>query len=181
MFRFFWVRTASVGIAILYILLGAGLLAFPDASGTLFVWSLAAGAAIYALCHLARYWQAKRAGHPMPGDLFLTVLPLAFSFFALIWPTVVGSFLPRVRGALLLIGGVGKLPLGFASFRQQMPNRLPLTLACVLPLASGLLILINPFHTARLVVMVFGAALILDGVSDLITCLAEKTRNDPRP
>lgn len=174
MFQFFWVRTASVWIAALYILLGVTLLAFPEGSGTLFVWALAAGAAVYALAHLARYGQSRRADRPQPGDLFLTVLPLAFCVFALLWPEAILSFLPLVLGSLLLIDGVGKLPLALAALRQKSASRLPLALACLIPLALGVLILIDPFQTARLVIMVFGAALILDGVSDLGTCLTEK-------
>lgn len=45
MFQFFWSRTASVWIAILYMALGLPLLLFPAISGSVFVWSLAAGAA----------------------------------------------------------------------------------------------------------------------------------------
>lgn len=179
MFEFFWVRTPSVWIAGLYILLGLGLLAFPGTSGTLFVWMLAAGTTVYALAHLARYWQGRRAGRSLPGDLFLTVLPLAFSVFALLWPSVILSFLPLVLGSLLLIDGVGKLPLALAALRQRGDSRVPLTLACLIPLVLGVLILVNPFHTARLVIMVFGAALVLDGVSDLGTCLTEKHSPPP--
>ncbi len=37
MFQFFWSRTASVWIAVLYIALGLPLLLFPAASGSVFV------------------------------------------------------------------------------------------------------------------------------------------------
>ena len=50
--QFFWSRTASIWIALLYIILGLPLLLFPGASGSVFVWALAAGAAVYAVSHL---------------------------------------------------------------------------------------------------------------------------------
>ena len=38
--------------------------------------------------------------------------------------------------------------------------------------------MVNPFHAARLVIMIFGAALVADGVSDLITALIAR-KNPP--
>ena len=60
MFQFFWSRTASVWIAVLYIALGLPLLLFPAVSGSVFVWSLATGAAVYAFSHLWRYIQGHK-------------------------------------------------------------------------------------------------------------------------
>ena len=48
MFQFFWTRSASIWISILYMALGLPLLLFPGISGTIFVWALSAGAAVYA-------------------------------------------------------------------------------------------------------------------------------------
>lgn len=172
--QFFWSRTASVWIALLYIVLGLPLLLFPGASGSVFVWSLAAGAAVYAVSHLWRYLHSRKAGQASGSDLFLTVLPLAFSVFSLIWPEAILSFLPLVLGALLLIDGVGKLPLAIAGIRDEIPAMFPLLLSSLLPIALGILLLVNPFPAAQLVIMVFGVALIGDGISDLVTALMNR-------
>lgn len=111
MFQFFWTRSASLWVAALYVLMGVLLFLFPIASSTLFVQALAAGAAVYGASHLIRYIQSRKIGQSNPGDLFLTVLPAAFAVFALIWPEAVLSVLPLVLGSLLLIDGIGKLPL----------------------------------------------------------------------
>ena len=106
MFEFFWVRAASVWVAALYIAMGVLIFAFPAASSTFFVWALAGGAAAYGVSHLVRYLQERKAaGKGNPGDLFLTVLPAAFSVFALIWPQAILSVLPLVLGSLLLAIG----------------------------------------------------------------------------
>lgn len=95
--QFFWSRTASVWIALLYIILGLPLLLFPSASGSVFVWALAAGAAVYAASHLWRYIQGPQNGaRPPEADLFLAVLPLAFAIFSISWPQAILSFLPLV-------------------------------------------------------------------------------------
>lgn len=169
--QFFWSRTASVWIALLYMALGIPLLLFPGFSGSVFVWALAGGAAVYGISHLWRYLQARKSGQASGGDLFLTVLPLAFSIFSIAWPQAILSFLPLVLGSLLLVDGVGKLPLVIAATQSRTSVFLPLLLSSLIPLILGLLLVINPFHAAQIVIMVFGAALLADGISDLTTAL----------
>ena len=178
--QFFWSRTASVWIALLYMFLGLPLLLFPSISGSVFVWALAAGAAAYAISHLWRYIQGRKTGQGSGGDLFLAVLPLAFSIFALSWPQAILSFLPLVLGALLLVDGVGKLPLVLAAFHTKPPILIPLILSSLIPTVLGILLVVNPFPAARLVIMIFGATLVADGVSDLVTALmARKSSSNP--
>lgn len=171
MFEFFWVRAASMWIAAAYVLMGVLLLLFPGVSSTVFVWALAAGAAVYGASHLWRYVQARRAGQANGGDLFLSILP---AVFALLRPQAILSVLPLVLGALLLVDGVGKLPLAIAAVRERFPSMIPLLLASLLPIVLGALIVANPFSTMRIVVMVFGLSLVADGVSDFATVLSEK-------
>lgn len=89
--------------------------------------------------------------------------------------------LPLVLGSLLLIDGIGKLPLAIAALREQYPGMIPLAISSVLPIILGTVIVINPFATVRVVVMVFGAALIADGASDLATVILEKRAVRPAP
>ena len=181
MLQFFWSRTASVWIAALYALLGLPLLLFPDVSGSLFVWALAAGSAVYGASHLWRYVQGRKAGQASGGDLFLTVLPLAFSVFSLFWPQAILAFLPLVLGALLLMDGIGKLPLAITGLREQFPGMVPLALSAIVPIVLGALIVIAPFAAVRIAVMVFGAALVADGISDLATVILEKRAASAAP
>lgn len=166
MVMFFWERSASVWIALLYVLMGGLLLAFPAATSTAFVWALAGGAAFYGASHLWRYWQNRKSGSASPADLFLTVLPLAFTVFALVWPQTLLSFLPLVLGSLLLLDEVGKLPLVFMALRAKTPDVAALVLSSLIPLVLGVLIVVNPFQTVQLVVRIFGVGLIADGIAD---------------
>ena len=172
--QFFWSRTASVWIALLYIILGLPLLLFPSASGSVFVWALAAGAAVYAASHLWRYIQGRKMEQASGCDLFLAVLPLAFAIFSISWPQAILSFLPLVLGALLLIDGVGKAPLAIAAIQSKPPILIPLVLSSLIPIVLGVLLVVNPFHVAQLAIMIFGAALVADGVSDLVTALISR-------
>ena len=94
------------------------------------------------------------------------MLPLAFSIFALAWPQTLLAFLPLVLGSLLLLDGVGKLPLAVMALRAHTPDATALLLSSLIPLILGAVIVINPFQTVQLVVRIFGVGLIADGVAD---------------
>ena len=87
--------------------------------------------------------------------------------------------LPLILGSLLLVDGVGKLPLMLAAIRGKYPNMVPLILASAIPIVLGILIVVNPFQTAKLVVAVFGISLVADGTSDFLTVLMEKRSVHP--
>ena len=171
---FFLTSTASVWIAILYMFLGLPLLLNPVASGTFFIWALAAGSAVYAVSHLVRYIQGRKEGLASGGDLFLTVVPLLFTVASLIWPQTLLAFLPLVLGSLLLLDGIGKIPLAFLAAKAGTPDTLALILSAVLPVVLGALIVINPFQTVQLVVRIFGLGLIADGIIDFAVVLTAR-------
>ena len=174
MVQFFWSRSASLWIAILYILLGALLLLFPGVTGTVFVWALAAGAAVYGLSHLWRYLQSRKGEVPAAADLFLSVLALVFALFALLRPVAILSFLPFVLGGLLLLDGVGKIPLAVQVLRMQSSMTAPVCISVLIPLAVGLLLFLYPFSAVKMTIMLFGAALVLDGISDASSAIMAK-------
>lgn len=169
--RFFWTRAATVWLGVLYMVLGLLLLLFPDASGRLFVRSLAAGAVVYGVVHLWRYGQDRRTEEASPGDLFLGVLPLAFAVFALLRPLTILAFLPLTLGLLLLADGIGKIPLMARAVKGRGSDLIPQLIACLLPIALGILLVANPFRGVRAVIVVFGVGLLIDGASDLATAL----------
>ena len=169
MFQFFWARSTSKWTAILYILLGLLLAIFPGISGTIFVWVLAAATGIFGLGHLIRYLQARKTGMASGGGLFLGILALLFALFCALRPHAILSFLPLVLGILCLLDGIGKIPVAVAFVQDRSGSLIPALISTILPILLGILLIANPFGAARMVIMIFGIGLILDGISDFVT------------
>ena len=169
MFQFFWSRNASVWTAVLYILLGLLLAIFPGMSGTIFVWVLAAAAAVFGLVHLGRYLRGRKTNQAVGGSLLLGIIALLFALFCALRPHAILSFLPLVLGILCLLDGIGKLPIAIAFVQDRSGSLIPALISTVLPILVGILLIINPFGAAKMVIMIFGIGLILDGISDLVT------------
>lgn len=169
MFRFFWSRKASIWTAILYILLGLLLAIFPGMSGTIFVWVLAAASAVFGLVHLGRYLRERNTAQASGGGLFLGVIALLFALFCALRPHAILSFLPLVLGILCLLDGIGKIPIAVAFVQDRSGSLVPALISTILPILLGILLIANPFGAARMVIMIFGIGLILDGISELVT------------
>ena len=169
MFRFFWSRKASIWTAILYILLGLLLAIFPGMSGTIFVWVLAAASAVFGLVHLVRYLRERNTAQASGGGLFLGVIALLFALFCALRPHAILSFLPLVLGILCLLDGIGKIPIAAAFVQDRSGSLVPALISTALPILLGILLIANPFGAARMVIMIFGIGLILDGISELVT------------
>ena len=177
MFSFFWIRTASVWLSILYILLGLPLLIFPEMSGTVFCWGLSGGAIVYAISHFWRYFQARKENYSSKGDLTLGILFIAIGLFCLFNPPLILSFLPLALGLLLLFDVIGKLPLAIDAKRQNNSMFWMLLISSLLPLLLGILFIINPFGAAKVVIMFFGISLIADGICDFVAAITSKKIN----
>lgn len=176
MFSYFWGRNASLPLALLYVLLGLLLTIFPDLSGTIFVWALAGVCLVFAIARLWRYYQRRKADAGGTGDLIAGIAALILALFFWLWPHVVLSFLPLVLGILLLLDGVGKLPLVMDARRAGLPLPLPLLLSTLAPLVLGIILIADPFGVTRFVIRFFGISLIVDGVCDCLTLLSSRPR-----
>ena len=171
MFKHFWFRSASVGMARVYMLLGLVLILFPGLTGAVFCWALAA---ILIAAAVSRFWffyKARRDGYTASGTLTLGLLFAAFGIFCFARPDVILSFLPLTLGIVILVDGIGKLPLAIDALSVRSPYRLALLLAAVLPIAFGIVLLMNPFGAAKAVIVFFGVSLLLDGILDLVTSI----------
>ncbi len=174
MFSYFWGRNASLPLAAAYVLLGLFLTVFPDLSGTIFVWVLAGICLVFAIVRLWRYVQRRRADAGGAGDLIAAAAGLLLALFFWLWPHVVLSFLPLVLGALLLLDGVGKLPLVMDVRRAGLPLPPPLVLSAAVPAVLGIVMIADPFGVTRLVIRFFGISLMVDGVCDCVTLLSRR-------
>ncbi|WP_367925342.1 DUF308 domain-containing protein [uncultured Ruthenibacterium sp.] len=163
-------------MAVLYMALGLILLLFPEMTGTLFCWALAAACVALAVSRFARWRQASRRGYNASGELVVGVLFTALALFCVLGSRILLSFVPLVSGVLLLLDGAGKLPLALDAKRENSPSFAPLLVSAVVPLVLGIVMVVNPFGVTKLVIRFFGLSLLLDGVCDLGTALYTRSR-----
>lgn len=172
MYSFSRSRRISILMALLYIVLGVLFIVFPGVIGSVFCWVLAS---ITLLLALTRYWsfyRAYKAGESGFGALTLAVILTIFGIFCLVRSDLIISFLPMVLGIVLLVDGLGKLPVALSTFSSGRGPRIFSGIASLIPLILGIILIFNPFEAAKAVIIFFGISMAVDGVLDLTSLIS---------
>lgn len=91
-------------------------------------------------------------------------------FWLMVMPEFFVNILMYLLGALLVLGGLSQL-INFISVRQVVKVPVLFYLVSVLILASGVVILFNPFKAATVPFIILGITAIVYAVNDLIRLL----------
>lgn len=155
---------------ILYMLIGAVLLIFPSISATVFCWGLGGVLIVYGLLHLYRFWQAKQQKLAVEGELAVCLLLCLLGLLCISAPRLVLSLLPFLLGGLLLVMGLIRIPAVREAFSLKLPGRWLFVLKVAVPLALGIVLLVNPFGLVTGLISFFGLCLMINGILELL-CL----------
>jgi uncharacterized membrane protein HdeD (DUF308 family) len=171
-FKQSWICSAAVTIV-----LGLILALFPAATLKGISYVMGGIAIAMGVVRTVRYFKQD---HTYPflfqSDLVVGLLSVGVGIFMVSQPVTVMSLLPHIFGILMAGCGVGGIlravdakKAGFASWG------LPLGLAIV-SIVLGVLIMSNPFGALETVIIVIGASLIYQGVTDIFAVLMVSKR-----
>ena len=124
MYSFSRSRKTSILTSVLCIILGVVFILFPGLTGYVFCWGLAI---IALLAAAGRYWaffQARKEGESAVGPMTVAIILTLFGIFCITRADIILSFLPLVLGILLLIDGIGKLPIAVSAFTAGNGSRI---------------------------------------------------------
>ncbi len=153
------------------VVLGLLLLLYPDTSGTILAVILALALAALGAMHILNYLFRRFPDDLGRMDLVSGLLMGGRGVFLFFRPGVLIGFLPVVLGMLLLFGGAVKLQNAVDLARLRAPLWWVILVLAGLSAAAGVVVLLNPFATAELLLMFLGAALLIDGAFDIYTLI----------
>ena len=153
------------GIAV--ILIGLVLLISPGIATSLLFGVIGAVCIIIGLVYVVRYFMLEAKISITSFDLSLGLVWILGGVLVIVFKGLLISLLPILFGLIILIGGVVKIQ-STLSFRRMNATRWYIELVCaIISIAFGVIILLNPFSTALLLMRVIGAGLVVEGVMDL--------------
>ena len=160
-------RRSSLAVAVATTVLGLVLVCWPARSVQILCTLLGAviflTGIVYFLGWLARRKEGLPAFFLLPG-----VILCALGLWLMTSPDSVLLLVQYIFGAILIFHGLVDLQGAAALIRQRWERWWLDLLLGVLTMGWGLLILLRPFGTFSALVMLIGAGLIFDGVSDLV-------------
>jgi len=174
-FKLSWSEMA-VGLAMSA--LGLVLAIFPGLASSVVFNAIGIIGIVIGIVHLVRYFMLDARASLNSNGMFVGLMWLVGGILVIALKGFLLSLLPMFFGLILLCGGVAKLQYTL-KFKRMGVTRWYLELAAtILSIAFGVIILINPFNTALLLMRIIGIALLIEGVQDLISRYAYKKTSE---
>lgn len=164
---FFTSVWSSVPVAVLTAVFGLVLLIWPTLSSAVLCYALSAGVLLYGLFRIVSYFRSKPQNALQGRDFASGLMLVALALLIFLKTEMVVSLLPMLLGLLLLFGAARETQIAVDLFRLRESRwYLPL-IAALIQGILGLLILLNPFSTAMLLMQFIGASVLVESVSQI--------------
>lgn len=166
------VQTNAIVQAVLFMVLGLVLMFVPDITLVTIVYLLAAIFAVSGLVSIFAYMREGSPSYKMSGALTTGIFLIVVALVMFAFPAAVAGFFSMLLGAVLILCGVANM-VRSAGLREFGGNAwIAYTVLSLIVAIGGVVIIWNPFETTVVFVIVLGALLFVNGVSDLIVELS---------
>lgn len=152
--------------SILYIIVGAIFLFYPEMSANIIAYILGGTIIAFGISKLIVYRKYSELVFGGRLDLLIGAVALGVGIFIVFNPKIVISILPFIAGIFMIIEALSLLQNTGKLKEHKNKYNTSLVLAVVL-LIGGIIVLINPFKTATTILMFIGIFFIYDGVCQL--------------
>ena len=152
--------------AVLYVILGLVLLIWPGVSATVFCYAFGGILLIYGVVTIVSFFLRDSRQGSFVFELCLGIVAAALGLLFLLRPVIVASVLPVILGLFIVVDGLVNLKRALELRRMLWTVPLALSAGSAV---LGLVIVFQPFLAAEALVMLIGAVLIYEGLSDLWT------------
>ena len=161
-------RSNMLAQAVTSIALGIFLAFWPGVTILTVVYLLALYLAVSGVASLVAYFRSSGARYRSAGVLANAILLLVLALLVFLFPEAVGGFFSFSLGILLTIGGIVNAVRSVELRAYQGSTWVVTLILSAIIAIGGLVIIVNPFATTAMFVLVLGVLLIVKGVADLV-------------
>lgn len=174
-------KTGYIALSVLLGALGVTLMAIPDFSVTLAARICGGTLAAFGIFKLIGYFSKDLYRLAFQYDLAFGILLLSIGAVMLIHPGGAIHFICAMLGVYILADGLMKVQIALDAKRFGLRSWIYIMTAALLACTAGLVMLFRPAEGARLLTVLLGLSLLLEGILNLLTALtAVKLRNKKR-
>lgn len=164
------VRSNMIAQAVCSIVLGLVLALMPGVSTITIVYLLGVWLALAGAASLVAYFRSSGMRYHAPGVLANAVVLIVLAIIVFALPIPIAGFFALLLGILLLASGIVNIARavelrGYAVSTAEWV--LALVMGCIVAI-GGLVVVVNPFGTTVLLVLMLGIMLVVKGITDLI-------------
>lgn len=157
----------------LFVGLGVLMLAAPESVMKAIVYVLAAYSIVLGILNIVAFYRGRTRvffGYDFISGAMLILLGVVMIIFT----KGILSVLPIFLGVLLILGGVARLIEALGGAAGMGGPRAVLLVLAVLLIAGGVVVIANPFTTSVILFQVYGALVVLQGISEVTSYFAHR-------
>lgn len=164
--------TTSIIFSIIFILIGAFLLARPSDAIHLVSYALGIILGVWGLISIIQFFTDKESLSYLDLSFVTGVFVFIFGIIILIKPEIIASIIPLLLGVWMLVNGVTKL--SYSLTLNANKNAASSIIISVIIIILGIMLIINPFSGAEKLVQILGVSIIVYSILDLAECFTIK-------
>lgn len=169
------IKNAYVSTSLISFVLGLFLVLKPATSGNIISYILGTCFIFYGVVHIVTYIIAKNENF-YQYDLAKGIITVSIGIFFILRPSFIISILPTLLGFAILVNGIFGIQSSINMLRATSKGWLAVFIPAIITIILGMLIVINPFEWAKMLLVIIGGCLIWNGVSNFWThiCISKK-------
>lgn len=164
------VKTAFTVISAALIAVGAALVIWPEASAAVICTVLGIVSIVLGAVRLAGYFSNDLYRLAFQFDLAVGVLAILLGVLLLLQPGHILVLLPVAAGIFILVDSVLRLQTAIDAKHFGMDKWWAILVLAIAGAALGLLLLLRPFQSGRVLARLLGLTLAADGAENLLAC-----------
>jgi len=157
--------------SVLFCLLGVLTVIFPTTSVLTLCYVFGVLLLFCGLTKIVGYFSHDLYNLAFQFDLALGIFVTAVGIILLLHPDRIISFFPIVIGLFILIDGVFKAQTSLDAKRFGLPNWWLILIGAILSILMSMLLILDPFNTAVLLMAFIGISLIIYGTENLFNAV----------
>lgn len=179
------VRTAKIGyiaVSAVLCLLGIMLIASPEFSISLLGMIFGVTLTLFGIIKLIGYFSKDLYRLAFQYDLIFGTILIAVGIVTLVNPGSVLNFICIANGLIILADGISKVRIAAESKRFGIKQWWLILASAIVTGIFGLILMLRPAESSRIMMILLGVTLILEGILNLVTVItAVKIINHQQP
>ncbi len=147
------------------IIIGILFIIFPESSATVICYVVGALMLVFGVVNIITFYNTRNAPHATGFSEGIVLLLVGL--LLLIRPEFVANFLTVILGVVILFDGAEQLQKFIFMCKIRQKNRWLLLISSCLALALGLITVLDPFSSRKVLMIFAGVSLIVDGAMGL--------------
>jgi len=164
-------KWAYILLSILISLLGVVVIFRPGASILTICWIMGVISILFGATKIVSYFTKDQYGLAFQFDLALGIFAVVIGILLCAHPAGIVSLTQFLIGLFILVDGVFKLQTAIDAKRFGLARWWSILLLALLCVACGLLLVIDPFDSARALMVLLGISMLIDGIQNLVVVL----------